>query len=84
MASISILSGNTNLWIAQAIARNNNRARVAESGGFITITAPQLDIERDTVEQAAGKSISESVWQSFTINVRGNVTEANNTRILIQ
>lgn len=85
MASITILPGNTNLWIAQAIARDNADAQVIGGGHGITIRAPgKLEIERVTVEDAAGKPLDDGAWKSFTLNREGRATHADSMEIVIE
>ena len=87
MASITIMHSHKNLWAAHAIAKENEGAEVREHDpqGFITIEAPkQLRVVRAVVETAFNKDISQSAWQSFTLNKRGRLTKATDTEILIE
>jgi predicted alpha-1,6-mannanase (GH76 family) len=86
MASVTILHGHHNLWIAHAIAQQNDgEVREHDPQGFITVEAPKrLQIARAVVEKARGKAVDDHAWQSFALNKRGKLTKATATEIVIE
>jgi hypothetical protein len=44
----------------------------------------KLEIERVTVEDAAGKQLDDGAWKSFTLNKQGRVAHADSMEIVIE